>query len=96
VRHLVLTSRRGSQAEGAAQLQAELTALGATVRVAACDVSDRDALARLLGELPEEYPLTGVVHAAGVLDDGVVDALTPERVDRVPLRRSMQPGTCIP
>jgi short-subunit dehydrogenase len=82
-RHLVLTSRRGIQAQGAARLRDELVAFGATVRVAACDVADRVALAQLLSELPEAHPLTGVVHAAGVLDDGVVTALTAERVDRV-------------
>ncbi|WP_042375180.1 type I polyketide synthase, partial [Streptacidiphilus neutrinimicus] len=78
--HLVLTSRRGRNAAGVAELEAELTALGARVTVAACDVSDRAALADLLAALPAEYPLTTVVHAAGVLDDGVLDALTPERL----------------
>ncbi|WP_269435932.1 beta-ketoacyl reductase, partial [Planomonospora sphaerica] len=83
VRHLVLTSRRGLQAPGAVELAAELTALGARVTVAACDVADRQALADLLAGVPVEYPLRGVVHAAGVLDDGVVAALTPERIDAV-------------
>ncbi|GAT71271.1 beta-ketoacyl synthase [Planomonospora sphaerica] len=83
VRHLVLTSRRGLQAPGAAELAAELTALGARVTVAACDVADRQALADLLAAVPVEHPLRGVVHAAGVLDDGVVAALTPERIDAV-------------
>ncbi len=78
--HLVLTSRRGRNAAGVAELEAELTALGARVTVAACDVSDRAALAELLAALPAEYPLSTVVHAAGVLDDGVLDALTPERL----------------
>ncbi|GDY60237.1 hypothetical protein SVIO_108600 [Streptomyces violaceusniger] len=49
----------------------------------ACDVSDRAAVAALLTAIPDEHPLTGVVHAAGVLDDGLVAALTPDRLDTV-------------
>ncbi|WKK23547.1 SDR family NAD(P)-dependent oxidoreductase [Streptomyces olivoreticuli] len=81
--HLVLVGRRGGQAPGAAELAAELTGLGAKVTLAACDVSDREALAKLLAGLPAAYPLTTVIHAAAVLDDGVVDSLTPEQMDRV-------------
>ncbi|MFF3216099.1 type I polyketide synthase [Streptomyces sp. NPDC002886] len=83
VRHLVLTSRRGLDAPGAAELRSELVELGAQVTVVACDVSDREALAEVLAAVPAEHPLTGVVHSAGVLDDGVVGALTPERFDTV-------------
>ncbi|MFB7915559.1 type I polyketide synthase [Streptomyces sp. NPDC056061] len=83
VRHLLLAGRRGADTEGADGLVAELTARGARVTVAACDVSDRAALAALLMDVPAEHPLTGVVHAAGVLDDGLVPALTPERLDTV-------------
>ncbi|WP_229397774.1 type I polyketide synthase [Micromonospora okii] len=83
VRHLLLASRSGPDAPGAAELVGELTALGATVTVAAADVADRDAVARLLAAVPPEHPLTAVVHLAGVLDDGVVTALTPERFDAV-------------
>ncbi|MFD8726293.1 SDR family NAD(P)-dependent oxidoreductase, partial [Streptomyces sp. NPDC059629] len=83
-RHLVLASRRGPDAEGAAELVAELRELGAeSVAVAACDVADRDAVAGLLGSVSAEHPLTGVVHTAGVLDDGVIGALTPERLSYV-------------
>ncbi|QCX74530.1 Phenolphthiocerol synthesis polyketide synthase type I Pks15/1 [Streptomyces sp. YIM 121038] len=81
--HLLLTSRRGPKADGAEELRAELTALGARVTIAACDVADRDALADLLASVPAEYPLTGVVHAAGVLDDGVLSALTEDRLHAV-------------
>ncbi|MFD3613584.1 SDR family NAD(P)-dependent oxidoreductase, partial [Streptomyces atroolivaceus] len=80
VRDLVLTGRRGRDAPGARELAAELTGLGATVRVEACDAADRAALGRLLDGLDG---LCGVVHAAGALDDGVVTALTPGRLDTV-------------
>jgi acyl transferase domain-containing protein len=83
VRHLVLLSRRGSAAPQVAELTASLTDLGASVTVTACDVTDRAALADVLGAIPASHPLTGVVHSAGVLDDGTVDSLTPERIDRV-------------
>ncbi|WP_443735607.1 type I polyketide synthase [Streptomyces macrolidinus] len=83
VRHLLLASRSGERADGAAALVAELTGLGAHVTLAACDIADRDALAALLATVPEHRPLTGVVHAAGVLDDGTIPTLTTERLDNV-------------
>ncbi|RJQ83721.1 type I polyketide synthase, partial [Amycolatopsis panacis] len=83
VRNLLLTSRRGADAPGAAVLAADLAALGAEVVFAACDVSDRTQVAATLSLVPEEHPLVGVVHAAGVLDDGVLAAMTPGRVDEV-------------
>ncbi|WP_433859676.1 SDR family NAD(P)-dependent oxidoreductase [Streptomyces kronopolitis] len=83
VRHLLLVGRRGSAAPGAVQLAAELRELGARVTLAACDAGDRTALADLLATLPEAHPLGAVVHAAGVLDDGVISSLTPERIATV-------------
>ncbi|MYW01099.1 beta-ketoacyl reductase, partial [Streptomyces sp. SID3343] len=83
VRRLLLTGRRGPATPGAAALVADLTALGAHVSVSATDVADRDALVELLAAVPVEHPLTAVVHAAGVVDDGVVDALTPARLSAV-------------
>jgi acyl transferase domain-containing protein/acyl carrier protein len=82
-RHLLLASRRGARTAGASELQAELKRLGAEVTIASCDVADRGHLEQLLDAIPEQWPLTAVVHAAGVIDDGVLDSLTPERVDTV-------------
>ncbi|MFB7273947.1 type I polyketide synthase, partial [Streptomyces sp. NPDC056244] len=79
VRKLLLASRRGPAAEGIGELVAELTAQGADVAVAACDAADREALADLLAE----HTVSAVVHTAGVLDDGVIGSLTPERLDTV-------------
>ncbi len=83
VRHLLLVSRAGEEAPGAVELAMELAQLGAQVNIAACDVSDRAQLELLLGSIPRERPLRGVVHAAGVLDDGVLGSLTEERLARV-------------
>ncbi|MET8102009.1 SDR family NAD(P)-dependent oxidoreductase [Streptomyces sp. NPDC005236] len=82
-RRLVLTSRRGPAAPAAAALREELTAAGAHVDVVACDVTSRDAVAELIAAVPPEHPLTAVIHCAGVLDDGVVETLTKDRLDAV-------------
>ncbi|MGK5638498.1 type I polyketide synthase, partial [Streptomyces sp. URMC 126] len=80
---VVLVSRSGPGAPGVAALAAEVAALGAWVRVVACDVADRDALAALLATLPATCPLGSVFHAAGIIDDGLVDSLNAERVAAV-------------
>ena len=82
-RQLVLVSRRGPARPVLAGLAAELAGLGAAVRVTACDVADRAALAQVIEAVPRETPLRGVVHTAGVLDDGVIGSLTETRLDAV-------------
>ncbi|KAB1979587.1 type I polyketide synthase [Streptomyces triticiradicis] len=79
VRKLLLVGRRGPKAPGARELAAELTEQGADVTLVACDMSDRDAVAALLAE----HPVRAVVHTAGVLDDGVIGTLTPDRLAAV-------------
>ncbi|MGW3123028.1 SDR family NAD(P)-dependent oxidoreductase [Streptomyces sp. NPDC001107] len=83
VRHLLLAGRSGPDAPGAAELRDELAALGADTRIAACDAADPGQLADLLADVSADHPLTAVIHAAGVLDDGVIESLTPDRVDAV-------------
>nr|WP_202968150.1 SDR family NAD(P)-dependent oxidoreductase [Pseudonocardia sp. AL041005-10] len=80
VRSLLLVSRRGPDAPGAAALTAQLRAAGADVTVAACDVADRMAVADVLAEVPADRPLCAVVHCAAALEDGVVESLDPARI----------------
>jgi pimaricinolide synthase PimS1 len=82
-RNLLLLSRRGPDAPGAAELIAELEELGAAATVTSCDVSDRSQLEQAIDSIPQEHPLGAVIHSAAVLDDGVLEALDPERLAAV-------------
>ncbi|EFL27854.1 LOW QUALITY PROTEIN: putative type I polyketide synthase, partial [Streptomyces himastatinicus ATCC 53653] len=77
VRNVLLLSRSGGEAPE------DLVERGVRVQSVACDAADREQLARALARIPAEHPLTAVVHTAGVLDDGVLEALTPERLATV-------------
>ncbi|MEV6823842.1 type I polyketide synthase [Amycolatopsis sp. NPDC051102] len=81
VRHLLLVSRSGPAAPGAEELLASLRDLGADVRIVAADVADRATVVRLVDSC--DPPLTAVIHSAAVVDDGVLAAQTPERLDVV-------------
>ncbi|MFG3410482.1 SDR family NAD(P)-dependent oxidoreductase, partial [Streptomyces sp. NPDC048142] len=82
-RRLLLLDLPGEQSAQADELAAELTRLGAEVTMTSCDVADRGALAALLADLPQDRPLSAVVHAAGALDNGLIETLTPERLHTV-------------
>nr|WP_024877344.1 type I polyketide synthase [Saccharomonospora piscinae] len=81
VRRIVLASRSGGADPVTDGLPADI--LPADILPVACDVADREAVARLLDTVPPEHPLTGVVHTAGVLDDATVESLDANRFDRV-------------
>ncbi|WP_406835359.1 SDR family NAD(P)-dependent oxidoreductase [Streptomyces sp. AHU1] len=83
VPRILLTSRQGAADPRAVEVTAELASLGAETEIAECDVADEAALARVLARVGDASPLRGVVHCAGILDDGVVAELTPERLARV-------------
>ncbi len=83
ITNLLLVSRRGMEAEGAAELITELEGLGATARVEACDVSDRSQLEALFASIDQAHPLGAIVHSAGLLDDGTLESLDQERLERV-------------
>ncbi|WP_421110346.1 SDR family NAD(P)-dependent oxidoreductase, partial [Streptomyces sp. NEAU-S77] len=83
IRHLLLVSRSGPDAPGAKELAIRLGELDAEVRIAAVDVADATAVAELVAGIDPAHPLTGVIHAAGALDDAMLPAQSPERLARV-------------
>nr|WP_264956301.1 SDR family NAD(P)-dependent oxidoreductase [Mycobacterium kiyosense] len=83
VRNLLLISRKGRAAENAARIESDLLELGARVRIESCDAAHRPSLQEVLAGISAEHPLTAVIHAAGVLDDAVFAAQTPQHLDAV-------------
>jgi polyketide synthase 12 len=82
-RHLLLACASAGEAEGAEELRMRLAGLGCDVRVERCDVAERDQLRQLLDSVDAEHPLRTVVHAARVLDDGVLASLDANRLATV-------------
>jgi len=82
-RRLLLLSRSGLDSEGARNLRAELAEAGCDARIVACDVADRSQLEAVLATVPEEHPLTAVIHAAGVVEDAAIESLDAQQIDRV-------------
>jgi len=83
VQHLLLTSRHGAATPGAREAIAVLEAMGSRATVLSADVTDRLALSKAIQALPREFPLRGVIHTAGVLDDGLLVSQTSERFAHV-------------
>ena len=83
VRSVVLASRSGAEAEGVAELRADLEGAGAHVAIVACDVADRAEVSAALDAVPPEFPLGAVIHSAAVTEDGVIESLTPASLDAV-------------
>ncbi|HAT2830530.1 TPA: SDR family NAD(P)-dependent oxidoreductase [Klebsiella oxytoca] len=73
---LLLLSRQGERAPCATALRQELQQAGAKVTIAACDVADKTSLSQALAQVPFDYPLTSVIHLAGVIQDGSFELMT--------------------
>ena len=76
---LVLTSRRGMESPGADAFVVELTKLGAKATIVGGDIADLDSLRSIMQMFTADRPLRGVIHAAGVVDSGILSSLTPQK-----------------
>ncbi|GAB6041227.1 SDR family NAD(P)-dependent oxidoreductase [Endothiovibrio diazotrophicus] len=82
-RQLVLSGRRDRPSADAAQAIRQLEEDGATIHIVAADIGDPEAVRSLVERCQEIAPLKGVVHAAGVLDDGVLGQQSRARFEKV-------------
>ena len=83
-RHLTLVGRRGAQTPGAGDVIRQLEAKGARVAVLAADMSDPDQVQQLIQHIETDLPpLKGIIHGAGILDDGMISGQTVERLQQV-------------
>ena len=91
---MLLLSRSGAAADGAAELAAGLRELGCEAEIVACDASDRAAVKRALASIPAERPLGAVVHCAGALADATVETMDGEQLGASSPPRRTRPGAC--
>ena len=83
-RHLVLMSRTGPKTDEERLAVETMMEQGVAVLLAQADVTDPDAVRRLLDRINRELPpLAGVIHGAAVMDDASISAMTMERFERV-------------
>ena len=81
-RRLLLIGRRQPESDARAVFDS-LEARGAVLTVVQCDVGDREALRSVFDEIDPRFPLRGVIHSAGALDDAVLAHQTWDRFRNV-------------
>ncbi|TNF92456.1 MAG: SDR family NAD(P)-dependent oxidoreductase, partial [Gammaproteobacteria bacterium] len=83
-KHLVLVGRSGASTPEAANTISELKALGVDIHVKQSDVTEMAQLSRVFADIKAELPpLRGVIHAAMVLDDGLIRNMDQDRIRNV-------------
>ncbi|MDR2787819.1 MAG: SDR family NAD(P)-dependent oxidoreductase [Candidatus Accumulibacter sp.] len=84
VGHLILAGRRGSETPGARKAIEELSARGVDATAMACDVTDARAVSQMIERIREDFPpLRGILHAAAVFDDALLQNLDAARMETV-------------
>jgi acyl carrier protein len=81
-RHLILMGRKAPGAAASEAIQ-QMRSRGANVNVVNCDVADRGAVESALAAIPASQPLTGILHAAGVIEDHSLLEQNPESISTV-------------
>lgn len=83
-RHLVLVGRKGAASEEAKQKIAAIQAQGVTVTVKALDITNPQAVDTMINAIEQtSFPLKGIIHAAAIYDDALMQNLTLERMKNV-------------
>ncbi|BBP04808.1 polyketide synthase [Sulfuriferula plumbiphila] len=83
-RNLVLISRSGPSSEEARNAIGRLEKQGVNVHAASCDITDKNAISALLAEIAKALPpLKGIVHAATVINDGLIRNMDADQIRSV-------------